>query len=252
MASKRTHAEVADEPQTDAPAAQRARTDDTPPVAKGVGQLYCYDVGDGHYKIGRTSGDDGAHRRGALQTANPDPLTARKLWDDVPKISQFEADVHAMLADERVHAGGGTEFFKPADIDATVARIDALLVAHTAQCALSAMVEGAAHPTGGIPKVPPDEAQRWCTEYRLAKAAERQAKNAAELAALQLKRLMQADGTQQYGWFGTPITAQAKPMIKWSSVVTKRFDQAAFKKAHPELAAQYTIPTESFRFTVHQ
>ena len=38
--------------------------------------------------------------------------------------------------------------------------------------------------------------------------------------------------------------------IRWTKVSSNRFDSTAFKKAMPELHAQFTKPTESRRFTV--
>lgn len=38
--------------------------------------------------------------------------------------------------------------------------------------------------------------------------------------------------------------------VTWKSVTSSRFDSTAFKKANPELAAQYTKTTTTRRFTV--
>lgn len=38
--------------------------------------------------------------------------------------------------------------------------------------------------------------------------------------------------------------------ITWKQVTSSRFDSTAFKKANPELAAQYTKTTTTRRFTV--
>jgi len=38
--------------------------------------------------------------------------------------------------------------------------------------------------------------------------------------------------------------------ITWKAVTSSRFDSSAFKKANPELAAQYTKTTTTRRFTV--
>lgn len=38
--------------------------------------------------------------------------------------------------------------------------------------------------------------------------------------------------------------------VRWTTVKSSRFDTTAFKKAMPELAKQFTKPTESRRFTV--
>lgn len=39
-------------------------------------------------------------------------------------------------------------------------------------------------------------------------------------------------------------------IIRWTSVLTNRFDTTAFKKAHSDLYAQYTKQTASRRFSI--
>ena len=39
--------------------------------------------------------------------------------------------------------------------------------------------------------------------------------------------------------------------ITWKAVTSSRFDSSAFKKANPELAAQYTKTTTTRRFTIN-
>ena len=39
--------------------------------------------------------------------------------------------------------------------------------------------------------------------------------------------------------------------ITWKAVTSSRFDSTAFKKANPELAAQYTKTTTTRRFTIN-
>lgn len=39
--------------------------------------------------------------------------------------------------------------------------------------------------------------------------------------------------------------------IAWKTVTSSRFDSSAFKKANPELAAQYTKTTTTRRFTIN-
>ncbi len=38
--------------------------------------------------------------------------------------------------------------------------------------------------------------------------------------------------------------------VTWKPVKSRRFDQTAFKKAHPDLAEEFTTVSESRRFTV--
>ncbi|UQE73865.1 hypothetical protein MYK68_14110 [Gordonia sp. PP30] len=41
-----------------------------------------------------------------------------------------------------------------------------------------------------------------------------------------------------------------RPAVTWKPVKSRRFDQKAFKAVHPQLVAEFTIVTESRRFTV--
>ena len=39
-------------------------------------------------------------------------------------------------------------------------------------------------------------------------------------------------------------------IVRWTSVISNRFDTTAFKKAHGELYKEYTKPSTSRRFTI--
>ena len=65
---------------------------------------------------------------------------------------------------------------------------------------------------------------------------------AAEITAIE-DEIKAAMGEQEQ------ITAGAFK-ITWKAVTSSRFDSSAFKKANPELAAQYTKTTTIRRFTV--
>ena len=64
----------------------------------------------------------------------------------------------------------------------------------------------------------------------------------AEIAAIE-EEIKQEMGDKE-----TLIAGSFK--ITWKAVTSSRFDSSAFKKAMPELAAQYTKTTTTRRFTV--
>ena len=72
----------------------------------------------------------------------------------------------------------------------------------------------------------------------------------AQIAALKdtETRLRQAI-EHQLGDHGTG-TLDGTPVISWMPVKSRRFDQAAFKKAHPDLAAEFVTTSESRPFKV--
>ena len=67
---------------------------------------------------------------------------------------------------------------------------------------------------------------------------------AAEIAAVEdsIKAEMTEQGTEE-------ITVDVYK-IRWTRVTSSRFDTTAFKKAMPELAAQFTKQTETRRFSI--
>lgn len=67
---------------------------------------------------------------------------------------------------------------------------------------------------------------------------------AAEIAAIEdsIKAEMTEQGTEE-------ITVDVYK-IRWTRVTSSRFDTTAFKKAMPELAAQFTKQTETRRFSI--
>jgi putative phage-type endonuclease len=75
-------------------------------------------------------------------------------------------------------------------------------------------------------------------------------KLSAEIKALTIKRdaiaqcLQVKLGDRPAGYYNDEI------VVRWSNVTTNRLDQSALKKAHPEIAAEFTRPTQSRRFTV--
>lgn len=61
-----------------------------------------------------------------------------------------------------------------------------------------------------------------------------------------VKAEIQAEMTQQ----DVEHLAAGVFLIRWTRVVSNRFDSKAFKAALPELYAQYTRPSESRRFSI--
>ena len=58
-----------------------------------------------------------------------------------------------------------------------------------------------------------------------------------------LKADMEEKGSEE-------ITTAHGLIVRWKSFITNRFDSKAFKKDHADLYSEYTLPSESRRFTV--
>lgn len=71
-----------------------------------------------------------------------------------------------------------------------------------------------------------------------------QIKVLSDTAKTMRARIEDALGDQDTG------TLDGQIVVTWKPVKSNRFDQAAFKKAHPDLAAEFMTVTESRRFTV--
>lgn len=71
-----------------------------------------------------------------------------------------------------------------------------------------------------------------------------QIKVLSDTAKTMRARIEDALGGQDTG------TLDGHVVVTWKPVKSNRFDQAAFKKAHPDLAAEFMTVTESRRFTV--
>lgn len=71
----------------------------------------------------------------------------------------------------------------------------------------------------------------------------REAEQEAEAIKDSIKQTMNAQGTEEL-IAGTHI-------IRWTTVLTSRFDSTAFKKRHEDLYLEYTKQTTSRRFSIN-
>ena len=76
---------------------------------------------------------------------------------------------------------------------------------------------------------------------RMKAKAEQMAEQMAAIEA-EIKAEMEAQGVEE-------ITA-GTIKIRWAKIISNRLDTAALKKAVPDIAALFTKPTESRRFTI--
>lgn len=87
-----------------------------------------------------------------------------------------------------------------------------------------------------------NELERKIAEMREMEKLAEEAREAAETIRDEIKALMLSRETEELN--------AGKFIIRWTSVVSNRLDTGALRKALPELAAQYTRPVTTRRFTV--
>lgn len=64
----------------------------------------------------------------------------------------------------------------------------------------------------------------------------------AEAVRAELKADLESKGTEE-------ITTEHGLIVRWKTIISSRFDSAAFRKAHGDLYKAFQIPNESHRFT---
>lgn len=64
----------------------------------------------------------------------------------------------------------------------------------------------------------------------------------AEAVRAELKADLEAKGQEE-------ITTAHGLIVRWKTIISSRFDSAAFRKAHGDLYKAFQIPSESHRFT---
>ena len=64
----------------------------------------------------------------------------------------------------------------------------------------------------------------------------------AEAVRAELKADLEAKGQEE-------ITTAHGLIVRWKTIISSRFDSAAFRKAHSDLYKAFQIPSESHRFT---
>lgn len=85
-----------------------------------------------------------------------------------------------------------------------------------------------------------DPLSDWVKRYRLAKEAEKIAKEAAEEARSIIAEYLD-ERDAEYG------TVDNKPVIRWRQVTSERFSTKRFRADHPETPAEYTDSSTSMR-----
>lgn len=87
-----------------------------------------------------------------------------------------------------------------------------------------------------------NELEKKIAELQELEAIAEEAKAEAESIKDEIKALMLEEQTEE-------LTA-GKHIIRWTSVLSNRFDSTAFKKEHAEMYKQYTKQTASRRFSI--
>lgn len=87
-----------------------------------------------------------------------------------------------------------------------------------------------------------NELERKIAELQELEAIETEARAEAEAIRDEIKALMLEQGSEEL--------ETGKHIIRWTSVLSNRFDTTAFKKEHAEMYKQYTKQTASKRFSI--
>ena len=87
-----------------------------------------------------------------------------------------------------------------------------------------------------------NELEKKIAELQELEAIAEEAKAEAESIKDEIKALMLEEQTEE-------LTA-GKRIIRWTSVLSNRFDSTTFKKEHAEMYKQYTKQTASKRFSI--
>ena len=87
-----------------------------------------------------------------------------------------------------------------------------------------------------------NEIEKKIAELQELEAIETEARAEAEAIRDEIKALMLEQGSEEL--------ETGKHIIRWTSVLSNRFDTTAFKKEHAEMYKQYTKQTASKRFSI--
>ena len=188
--------------------------------------VYVLAAGDGLYKVGCTARP--LRRRVAeLNAGARTPLTVAA---SVPVPAQHlrgcEAYAHAALADLAAPEAGGTEFFRGDD---------AAEVIHRVEAACRDFVATADAVRREVDALPPDDDTAADSAAPL---FDERRRFAAQLRTVQLRlRLLEAALLDR---FREPISRRdGRPLLRWRERTQTRFDLAAFRTAHPDLASAF-------------
>lgn len=87
-----------------------------------------------------------------------------------------------------------------------------------------------------------NEIEKKIAELQELEAIETEARAEAEAIRDEIKALMLEQGSEEL--------ETGKHIIRWTSVLSNRFDTTTFKKEHAEMYKQYTKHTASKRFSI--
>lgn len=87
-----------------------------------------------------------------------------------------------------------------------------------------------------------NEIEKKIAELQELEAIETEARAEAEAIRDEIKALMLEQGSEEL--------ETGKHIIRWTSVLSNRFDTTTFKKEHAEMYKQYTKQTASKRFSI--
>ena len=197
--------------------------------------VYVVAAGEGLYKVGCTTRP--VRRRVAeLNVGARAPLT---VVTTVPVPTRLlrscEACAHAALADAAAPDAGGTEFFRAASAAEISGRVE------TACRDFVAAAEAVRHDVEALPIDGAAEAALPLFDERR--------RIAAQVRSLQLRQRLVEEALLQH--FHEPLCCQdGRPLLRWQERTQARFDLAAFKAHHPELALTYTEERSQRALTV--
>lgn len=92
-------------------------------------------------------------------------------------------------------------------------------------------------------QAPIDDLAVWLTAYQEATVNAAKWKETAERARSEVTARLDAAGADVG-------LVEGKPAVRWTPIVSKRFDSRRFRAENPTLAEAYVVETESRRFTV--
>lgn len=88
-----------------------------------------------------------------------------------------------------------------------------------------------------------DDLADWVAAYRAAREHERNWRETAERVRAEITtRLSESEASVG--------TVAGSPVVRYTPVTTQRLDTKALREDHPELAARYTAPQTSHRFSL--
>jgi len=211
----------------------------------GEGSIYLLRSGTSdHYKIGRTV-DSAAKRRKTLKTGNPEPLHILHEWRVPDRHGEFETMLHMTYVSQRLHSADSTEFFAFPDKteQQLIAEINAVYDEFSRRLEGPADADSEQAFDTCLDDVD-DELQALLARHRMLHAEIKLKTMECEFIDRQIKHRIG-------GHAGFTLPGRERPLVSWKTMETKRFDQSAFAKSHPDLFATFQKVSTTRRFVVH-